>query len=431
MTSIGNDVNGTNVLERLQELPGGAELLAAARAEPGEVELVGGAVRDILLARIPSELDVVVAGDAHAFAQNLAQRLGAEKVTRHERFQTAQVRWKDGEIDIAMRRSETYLSPGALPEVAAGSAEQDLKRRDFTINAIAVELAGEQPGRLRSVEHAFEDLAAGVLRVLHDASFQDDPTRILRIVRYGSRLGFEIEPHTANLLAEALTGDALQTLSGQRLGAELRLALAEEDPIEPLAELERLGVLRAWQEGVSFDRDLTSAALEMLPAAAEASQRLTLVSSLLLELSDRLGKEDTEPQMLGFLYDLQMPRGKGDAFWTAINAVFIADNAAIVDTVSELIELMGSANAEALVLAAATCDQREGPDSRGKAVVIDWLVRQRHLALQLTGDDLLAAGVPEGREIGERLEEAYIQLLEGKIQPGRENEMKAALEVWI
>lgn len=479
MTNIGNDVNGANVVERLRELPGGAALLAAAREHADEVELVGGAVRDILLGGVPRELDVVVAGDVRAFAAQLARRLGLtadaadaggqagvggggpgidggggqgidggdgpdsgggdgevdareriEGVTYHERFQTARVRWEEGEIDIAMRRSETYRSPGALPEVAQGSAQQDLQRRDFTINAIAVELAGEQPGRLRSVEGALGDLATGVLRVLHDASFREDPTRILRLVRYRSRLGFEVEPHTAELLASALAGGALQTLSGQRLGAELRLAFAEEDLIEPLAELERLGVLRAWQEGVSFDRPVASAALEMLPE--EGSPRLTLASSLLLELSRRLEQEDTEPLMLGFLHDLQLPSGgRDDAFWTAINAVFIADNAAGVETVSELTELMHGANVEALALAVAICDQEEGPDSYGKGVVKDWLERQRHLELQLTGDDLLAAGVPEGREVGERLEEAYIQLLEGRIEPGRENELQVALDVWI
>src|SRR6202035_4843053 len=101
-------------------------------------------------------------------------------LTYHERFHTAVMRWSEGEIDIAMRRSEIYAAPGALPEVAPGSAQQDLERRDFTINAIAVALAGEQAGRLRSVEGALDDLTARRLRILHDASFSDDPTRIPR-----------------------------------------------------------------------------------------------------------------------------------------------------------------------------------------------------------------------------------------------------------
>ncbi|HEV7937875.1 MAG TPA: hypothetical protein VGP18_07625 [Solirubrobacteraceae bacterium] len=470
MTSSGEDLGGTKVLERLRELPGGDELLTAARTHDGEVELVGGAVRDILLGGLPRELDVVVEGDVRAFAEELASRVGgvasvangapparagglgemespvdgdeigadgyrrdvggAVELTYHERFHTAVMRWPGGEIDIAMRRSETYATPGALPEVAPGSAQQDLERRDFTINAIAVALAGKQAGRLRSVEGALEDLSARRLRVLHDASFSDDPTRIMRVVRYAARLGFEIEPHTAELLAAAIAGGALQMLSGQRLGAEMRLAFTEADPLEPLAELERLGVLRAWHPGVSFDRAVVSAALRILPE--DGSRCTTLAASLLLELSRKLDQEDTEPLMLGFLDDLEMPAGKGkDVFGVAITTVCIADYAGSVATFSELLELMVGAHVESLVLAVAICEQEEGPGSYGKAIVEDWLERQRHLELQITGEDLLAAGVPEGPEVGARLDESYRLLLEERIEPGRESELRAALEARV
>jgi tRNA nucleotidyltransferase (CCA-adding enzyme) len=470
MTSMGKDVSGTSVLEGLLELPGGSELLAAAREHGGEVELVGGAVRDILLGRSPRELDVVVEGDVRVFAEKLASRVsggrsaangapparaggtsemeapasgaevggngdhrdfgGSVEVSYHERFQTALVRWEEGEIDIAMRRSETYKTPGALPEVTAGSAQEDLERRDFTVNAVAVALVGEQAGQLRTVAGALDDLAAHRLRVLHDKSFLEDPTRILRLARYAARLGFEIEPHTSELLAAALAGGALETLSGQRLGAELRLALAEPEPLEPLAELERLGVLRAWQPGVSFDETLARQALEILPE--DGSPRLTLVGALLIELSHQLDYEDTEPLMLGFLNDLALPAGEGrDAFRTAITAVCIADYAGGVGTLSELLELMLGARVESFALAAAVCEQKEGPNSYGKAIVEDWLERQRHIELQLTGEDLLAAGVPEGPEVGARLEESYRLLLEDRIEPGRESELRAALEARI
>jgi tRNA nucleotidyltransferase (CCA-adding enzyme) len=430
---------GAGVLESLRALPGGNELLAVASGHDGEVELVGGSVRDIALGSLPRELDVVVAGSARAFAEELARRLSPSavrqsdehvQVTYHERFQTALVRWDSGEIDVAMRRGETYPAPGALPEVAPGSARQDLERRDFTVNAIAVVLAGEQAGQLRSVEGALDDLIARRLRVLHDTSFSDDPTRILRLVRYAARLGFEIEPHTAELLAAAIAGGALRTLSGQRLGAELRLAFAEDDPLEPLAELERLGVLRAWQPGVSFDRAVVSTALRLLPE--DGSRRLMLAASLLLELSRALDREDTEPLMLGFLEDLEMPAGKGkDAFGVAVNAVCIADYAGSVETISDLLELMVGAPVESFALAAAIREQEEGPGSYGRAIVEDWLERQRYIELQITGDDLLAAGVPEGREIGMRLDSCYRLLLEESIEPGRESELRAALEARI
>jgi tRNA nucleotidyltransferase (CCA-adding enzyme) len=470
MTSIGEDVSDTKVFERLRELPGGDELLAAARENDGDVELVGGAVRDILLGGLPRELDVVVEGDVLAFAEELASRLGdvasvanrmpppraggigemeapvdgdevgddgdrpdvggTVELTYHERFHTAVMRWPEGEIDIAMRRNETYAAPGALPEVAPGSAQQDLERRDFTINAIAVTLAGEQSGRLRSVDGALEDLAAHRLRVLHDASFSDDPTRILRLVRYAARLGFEIEPHTSDLLTAAIAGGALQRLSGQRLGAELRLALAEPEPLGPLAELERLGVLRAWQPGVSFDEALARAALEILPE--DGSVRLLLATSLLLGLCHELDREETEPAMRGFLYDLELPAGEGDrVFGMAVSAVFTSDHVDGVEMLSEVLELMLGTPVESLALAAATCELRDGPGSYGVHVIDEWLNRRRHVALELTGDDLLAAGVPEGPDVGARLEESHRLLLEERIEPGRESELRAALEARI
>jgi tRNA nucleotidyltransferase (CCA-adding enzyme) len=471
MTSIGEDVSGRSVLERLRELAGGNELLAAARAHDGDVELVGGAVRDILLGGLPRELDVVVEGDVRAFAEDLGSRVGAVasavantmpparaggigeiealvdgdevgvdgdrrdlggsmELTYHERFHTAVMRWPEGEIDIAMRRSETYAAPGALPEVAPGSAQQDLERRDFTINAIAVVLAGEQAGRLRSIAGALEDLAARRLRVLHDASFSDDPTRILRLVRYAARLGFEIEPHTSELLAAAIAGGALHTLSGQRLGAELRLALAEPEPLAPLAELERLGVLRAWQPGVSFDEGLARAALKVLPE--DGSVRLLLAASLLLGLCHELDREETEPAMRGFLYDLELPAGEGDrVFGMAVSAVFTSDHVDGVEILSEVLEMMLGTPVESLALAAASCELRDGPGSYGVQVIDEWLNRRRHVALELTGDDLLAAGVPEGPEVGARLEESYRLLLEERIEPGRESELRAALEARV
>ncbi len=196
------------VLHRLTGLPGGPELLAQARRRQ-DVALVGGAVRDILLGHWPRELDVTVAADAAGLARELAasvspsERAYGEAVqpVLHDRFGTASVAWRYGRIDIAERRAESYPAPGALPEVRPGSFEEDLRRRDFTVNAIALPLHGAENEGLVSVEGALEDLRAGRLRVLHERSFLDDPTRMLRLARYASRLSFEVEPHTRELAA--------------------------------------------------------------------------------------------------------------------------------------------------------------------------------------------------------------------------------------
>ncbi len=188
---------GAKVLERLEHQHGGRELLELAKGRD-DMELVGGAVRDLLLERSPRELDVVVAHDAPALAQALARRLGAE-ATVHERFGTAVVEHGETRLDFATRREESYPAPGALPDVRAGTPEEDLLRRDFTVNAIAMALDGANPGELRAAPNALEDLNARRLRVLHEASFEDDPTRLLRLARYNARLDFAIEEHTEEL----------------------------------------------------------------------------------------------------------------------------------------------------------------------------------------------------------------------------------------
>jgi tRNA nucleotidyltransferase (CCA-adding enzyme) len=419
-------VDGKLTIERAAELPGGYELLALAAERPERIELVGGAVRDILLGRVPRELDVVVHGDAAAVARELAGRLGGE-VETHEQFGTALVRWPAGQIDLAGAREESYPQPGSLPQVRPGTPEQDLDRRDFTVNAIAVALAGEHAGQLRAARHALEDLKARTLRVLHDGSFRDDPTRILRMARYRARLGFSLEPHTAELAKAALGEGALRTVSGARLGAEVRLALAEEDALSALAELDRLGVFEAWEPGICFDEHLARAALEVLPTDGEP--RLMLVASMLLELMGRMQGEDTEPAMLGFLHDLELPSGQAQrAFGAAIAASCAARMIDGSETTDELLELLDSAAVEGLALAAAMGDVRWGPRSYTRTVVEDWLSKHRHIRLHITGEDLIAAGLPEGPEIGRRLERVFAMRMTGQIDEDREAELCAALE---
>ena len=225
-----------DLLELMARAPGAQAVLDALAGEPG-VHVVGGAVRDALLGRVPRELDVVVEGDAVAVARRAAERLGASwwSTTASARPPCAR---QAATFDVVTARTETYAEPGALPDVRPGATiEEDLARRDFTVNAIALRIAD---GALAEWPGARGDLAAGVLRVLHERSFEDDPTRLLRMARYGARLGFEPDPDT-DALAAAATVD---TVSGGRLGSELRLLLREPQPAALLA-LERHGLGRA------------------------------------------------------------------------------------------------------------------------------------------------------------------------------------------
>ncbi len=412
-------------MTRLREQAGGAELIELAERRDG-VELVGGAVRDLLLGLQPRELDAIVATDVAGAARELAGRLGGE-VTLHERFGTAYVRATAAAADLATMRAETYSEPGALPDVRPGTPLEDLRRRDFTVNAMALGLAGGERGRLRAVEGAFEDLEARRLRVLHERSFLDDPTRILRLVRYSVRLGFTVESRTAELAAEAIAAGALKSVSGSRLGAELRLAFAEQCAVEVLGELDRLGVFAAWEPGVCFDEHVVRSALEILPE--DGSRQMLLATALLLQLAGQLDDEETEPAMREFVYDLELPSGVGDrVFGAAVSAAFVIDSVDGAGTTPDVLELTIGTPIESLALAAAVRDMEDGPRSYGRSVIEEWLRKQRHVALQVTGDDLIAAGVPEGPQIGARLEESYRLLVEERIQPGRESELQAALE---
>ena len=417
--------DGQVLLERLRQLPGASELMALAQ-EHGGIELVGGAVRDLMLGLRPRELDAIVEAEVESLAHELAQRLGGE-VTLHERFGTALVRASDVNIDLATMRAESYALPGALPDVRRGSPLEDLQRRDFSVNAIALGLAGESAGRLRALPGALEDLAARRLRVLHERSFLEDPTRILRMARYAARLGFEVEPHTADLSAQALAAGALKTVSGARLGAELRLAFAEPCAVSVLAELDRSGVLSAWEPGLCFDEHVVAVALEVMPE--DGSRPVLFAAALLLGLAEQLDGEQTDVTMRGFIADLQLPSGAGErVFGAAVSARFVVDSIDEAGTTPDLLELTDGTPIESLALAAAVRDMEDGPGSYGRGLIEDWLRERRHVALQVTGDDLIAAGIPEGPEVGLRLEESYRLLLEERIEPGRETELRAALE---
>lgn len=407
---------GATVLARLPGVPGGPELLEVAGRCPERVELVGGAVRDILLGARPRELDAVVHGDAGDVARELAERLGA-RLTLHGRFGTALVEAPGVRVDLATTRAESYPEPGALPVVGPGEPEEDLARRDFTVNAIAVGLSAEDAGRLRSVRHALEDLAAGRLRVLHDASFVDDPTRLLRLARYASRLDFDPEEHTRLLAALAVDGGALATVSGARLGAELRLALTERHPLAALRELDRLRVLGALHPRLRFEEPLSTTALELLPGDGRADLLLLAAAALPLSLS-------AEPEQRGelrlWLERLEFPAADRDLVVAAVTEVpRLLDALPAAASPSRLRAAVGRAPMEAVALAGAL-----GPADPARR----WLEDLRAVRLEITGDDLLEAGVAAGPEIGRRLSAALDRRLDGELAPGREAELRAALE---
>jgi tRNA nucleotidyltransferase (CCA-adding enzyme) len=420
-----------DLLERVRELPCGRRLLEVAAAAGG-VHLVGGAVRDLLLGRVPRELDVVVEGDVEA----LAAALGAGATT-HERFGTATVRRDDCRWDLAAARVEDYARPGALPDVRPAPIEDDLRRRDVTINAIALDLGS---GALRCVDHALEDLEAGRLRVLHDASFRDDPTRLWRVARYAARLGFELEPHTARLAAAAVADGVAERVSGARIGNELRLALGEPDPLAALEHAVRLG-LAPW---LAPDRGRAESALELLPEG-EGRADLVVLAAALAEHGD-----DADQRLAG----LDFSAAERAVLRAAARAPALAAAALAARSPSQLARVLRGLPVEAVALAGATgaaeppalggatgaAEPAPPGGSSGAAEpaalagaasaagsVRRWLTDLRHVRLAIDGDDLLAAGVARGPEIGRRLSATLDRRLDGELGDDRAAQLEAAL----
>jgi len=347
------------------------ELDAVRAASEHPVYLVGGAVRDLLLRRPRADVDLVVVGGAAA----LARKLGADPI-EHERFATAKATLDGHEVDIATARSESYAHPGALPDVEpAADIETDLGRRDFTINAIALPLQGEaEPidpfgGR--------EDLEAGLLRVLHERSFEDDPTRALRAARYAARFGFELEPHTAELLRAADLG----AVSADRRRAELLRLAAEPEAVRGFELLDEWGLVELRAGGAALAASVE--ALLSAPPWAELARRETTL--LAAALGPAGGEEDLARQA--------------------------------PDRPSQAVECARGHDPAELVLA--------------RAFGAEWLDRYvgewRDVRLEVDGSDLIAAGVPEGPAVGRGLEEALRRKIDGEIG-GREEELSVALE---
>ena len=260
-----------------ESLPMAIQELLLAAGEVGRdigmnVYAVGGFVRDLLLGQPNLDLDLTVEGKGPEFARALAQRMQAE-VRVHERFGTAVVILPDGQkIDVATARVEYYEYPAALPHVESSSVRQDLYRRDFTVNAMAIQLNGDRFGELIDFFGGLRDLNQGLIRILYNLSFVEDPTRIIRAIRFEQRYGFNIEPQTQQLLQDAVESHYLRELSYKRIREELLLILEEKDPRPALRRLENLGIMTQIAPEVVFDQQIWRN-LGRVPKVIEAVQK--------------------------------------------------------------------------------------------------------------------------------------------------------------
>jgi tRNA nucleotidyltransferase (CCA-adding enzyme) len=414
---------GENLAARLKERLESTdfELLQGISSCAGEsgmpAWLVGGPVRDLLLGTIVRDLDVVVEGDGARFARRLATRMQGE-VKEHGRFGTASVHTPAGQrMDVAGARRETYATPGALPEIEPTSLEEDLLRRDFSINAMAIRLDAGGYGDFVDPVDGRHDLDARQIRVLHDGSFVDDPTRILRAARFAARFSFRLEASTERLLAAAVEQGCLATVSGKRIGAEMVALLNEDRPELPIQMMQERGV---WKE-------LFGSSIQLPEPVSEAFVRIRESVGWYRSLQETVNIPDPAPWIIGWLrltgtttltgveeltHRLQMGpvaqaavTGLTDRRTTVLHFLERPHHGAD----SALYEALKGISPDSLIylvsLSAAAAPRRR---------VERYLRHLRNVEPWVNGSDLLNLGMEEGSGLGDLLERLLHAQLDGR-----------------
>lgn len=389
------------------------EVGLAAAALGAEAWAVGGAVRDALTGNSVTDLDVSVVGSVRALVRELARRWDAE-VEQHDAFTTATLRRRDGlRIDLIRARSEVYETPGALPCVTASGLLDDLRRRDFTVNAIAANLLEEGFGEVVDPHGGVADRAAGVLRILHAASFVDDPTRLFRAARYCVRLGLSLDGMTDRAARQAVAAGALTTVSADRRRREVEMLLTERNWVEavvwlngwgvwaaladrweaPSALLKRIDVVLAWA------RRVYGAAT---PAPADM-RWVHLVARLPAAAQVALAVKPAERRSLASIHRVigSLDGPESPAWWRAM------DTEPLV-----------------VLLSAMALSRNDAEKQR----MCRYIERYRGIKLSITGDDLVAAGIPASPQIGVALRQTLDAVRTDRIG-GRDEELAFALEL--
>ena len=393
----------------------------AATKRGARAYLVGGVVRDALAGRplASPDLDVVIEGDGPGVARALADTLTASLV-EHARFLTATVGpTSAGRVDLATARSERYEERGALPRVIPSSIEQDLRRRDFTVNAMAVELDSGAFGLLDPFGGR-EDLAVRRLRILHPASFVEDPTRMFRAARYSARLGLRLDAWTTRCQAWALSLVPYRALSGARILSELARMLGEPRPEIPLAQLGVAGVYRVLEPRYRFGR-VTRARVTALPAALAWSREHEVDAPAMEVLLVALLGDQAPDVVSGALRRLDIT---GEPLARILRAS--ADHAALADALraaraSERARVLRSRGALDLVVLWLR-------GSRATRQHLDWFTTTGRTRPVLRGDDVIALGVPAGPDVASALDALRDARIDGQVRERSEEE--AFVRAW-
>ncbi len=412
-----------NIADQLEALDARREIFEAIQAVSegyDGVYLVGGAVRDVLMSEPAFDLDVAVEGDGIAFGHALAEALGGRAVP-HEKFGTAIVVLPNGErVDVATTRTEFYDYPAALPRVERASIRQDLFRRDFTVNAMAASLKGEDFGRLVDPFGGLDDLSQKRVRVLHNLSFIDDPTRIFRAIRYENRYGFRMDAHTASLARACVEMDLVGELSSARLRDELQALLSEDEIAASIARLHELGIDRSIHPHLAADEEAVRLIGEVDAVRDTHAPDVPRWRLRLGVLARRLPPDE----LLDWFGRLKI---------RSRDAELIAD---AVTVAPRLRALVAEADDPATIRARVEPHAPDGallalagvgvpPSCGGRSELVRYFEELRAVRLEVSGRDLAELGVTESPRVGEILDELLRRKLNGELD-GREDELAAA-----
>jgi tRNA nucleotidyltransferase (CCA-adding enzyme) len=404
-------------LERLGELRPVFDAVGAIGERVAGVFLVGGTVRDILLGEPSFDVDIAVEGDGIAFARALAAALNG-RARVHAKFGTAVVLYGEGRrVDVVTARREVYAAPAALPTVEHAALRDDLFRRDFTINAMAASL---QPGDFGCLVDPFRgrgDLASRTVRVLHDGSFVDDPTRVFRAVRYENRYGLRMEDHTASLARACVERGLLGDLSPARLRDELVALLDEAEVGHSLERLAELGAARAVHPQLAADEETADLRDRLVALDEELALDVPRWRLGLIALARHMSRDVA----LDWLRGLALQRGDADAIAEAVAVgPRLASRAGAEGLApADIVALVEPHRAETALYALALS---------GVPAIRRYFTELRGVRLEIRGGDLAELGVPESPRVGEILSELRRRKLNGELD-GRASELAAAREL--
>ncbi len=376
--------------------------------------LVGGVVRDLILKRKNFDLDFVVEGDAISLAQEIASQKKLT-ITVYKQFGTATIFWNDHlEVDFVSSRKETYAHSGALPEVQPGRLDDDLFRRDFTVNALALSVNEQTFGLVVDIYQGLDDLKKKFIRILHDQSFMDDPTRILRAVRFAARLNFRIEPGTLKLLRTALSHKVFKNVKLPRLFQELKKNFSEKDFNAQVQMLQRLKILSSINKDLDADHRKLNALEKYLRSRSSAKAPQWVL--VLMTLVSKMKRQPLET----FLQLIQLQKEYEKAILESLECpqVSKALNKPLLKP-SEVYMILRSYRPETLDY--FMCQGSVKQTKYFKR----YIEKDAQCCLQINGDDVKNLGITDGKKIKDVLGNTLLSKINGSLKT-KSDELKFA-----